>query len=284
MRKIIWLLIAVVSIAAVACGSATEEADTVPAQSAEPATAPAPAAPAPAPVAAVAPAPAPTSATPETARAAPAPTVGLPAPVQPAPSAAPPPQPAPVAVESADGRTRGGTFNRLWADPPTLDPHLTTDTTSAGVVVELFSGLVTLNTDLQLVPDIAEGWDISADGTVYTFHLRPNAKFHDGKQITASDFKWSIERAVSPDTASPVVDTYLDDIVGVNDALEGLTADVSGRQGHRRSHAADNDRRGQGLFPGEADLSYGLRAGPGERGGRWAKLDRQTPMAPARSG
>ena len=230
MRKIIWLLIAVVSIAAVACGSATEEADTVPAQSAEPATAPAPAAPAPAPapVAAVAPAPAPTSATPETARAAPAPTVGLPAPVQPAPSAAPPPQPAPVAVESADGRTRGGTFNRLWADPPTLDPHLTTDTTSAGVVVELFSGLVTLNTDLQLVPDIAEGWDISGDGTVYTFHLRPNAKFHDGKQITASDFKWSIERAVSPDTASPVVDTYLDDIVGVNDALEGLTADVSG--------------------------------------------------------
>ena len=43
----------------------------------------------------------------------------------------------------------GGVFRRLWADPPTLDPHLTSDTTSAGIVVEIFSGLVVLNTDRQ---------------------------------------------------------------------------------------------------------------------------------------
>ncbi|MBM3949328.1 MAG: hypothetical protein FJ312_08870, partial [SAR202 cluster bacterium] len=52
----------------------------------------------------------------------------------------------------------GGVFRRLWADPPTLDPALVTDTTSAGVIVEIFSGLVTINTDLQLVPDLAESW------------------------------------------------------------------------------------------------------------------------------
>jgi len=98
-------------------------------------------------------------------------------------------------------------FRRLWADPPTLDPHLTGDTTSAGVVVEIFSGLVALNTDLELVPDIAESWERSTDGLVYTFHLRPNAKFHDGKPVTAQDFKWSIERAANPKIGSTVADT-----------------------------------------------------------------------------
>ena len=147
------------------------------------------------------------------------------------------PEPAPTspsvaAVETSETEEAeelsGGVFRRLWADPPTLDPHLTTDTTSAGLVVELFSGLVALNTDLQLVPDIAERWEISDDSMLYTFHIRDNAKFHDGTRITAQDFKWSLERAVSPETASPVADTYLGDIVGVEDALEGVTSEISG--------------------------------------------------------
>ena len=148
-------------------------------------------------------------------------------------TAAPEPTSPPVAaVETSETEEAeelaGGVFRRLWADPPTLDPHLTTDTTSAGLVVELFSGLVALNTDLQLVPDIAERWEISDDSMMYTFYIRDNAKFHDGTNITAQDFKWSLERAVSPETASPVADTYLGDIVGVEDALEGLTSEISG--------------------------------------------------------
>ena len=119
-------------------------------------------------------------------------------------------------------------LRRLWSDPPTLDPHLSGDTTSAGVVVEIFSGLVALNTELQLVPDIADRWEISGDGKTYTFYIRENARFHDGKPITANDFKWSLERAASPDTASPVADTYLGDIIGVHDVLEGNTTDISG--------------------------------------------------------
>ena len=122
----------------------------------------------------------------------------------------------------------GGVLRRLWSDPPTLDPHLSGDTTSAGVVVEIYSGLVALNTDLQLVPDVADRWEISQDGKTYTFYIRDNARFHDGKPITASDFKWSLERAASPDTASPVADTYLSDIVGVDDVLEGRTTDIAG--------------------------------------------------------
>ena len=152
---------------------------------------------------------------------------------EPAPTVAAQPEPttAPAVSgmeEASESGETGGVFRRLWSDPPTLDPHLTTDTTSSGVVVELFSGLVTMNTDLQLVPDIAESWDIDDTGTVYTFNLRKNAKFHDGKPITAQDVKWSLERAVHPDTASPVADTYLNDIIGVEKALEGETTEIEG--------------------------------------------------------
>ena len=144
------------------------------------------------------------------------------------PNTEPVPTAAPAAVDTSSEEPSGGVFRRLWADPPTLDPHLTSDTTSAGLVVEIFSGLVALNTDLQLVPDIAESWDINEDGTVYTFHIRDNAKFHDGKRVTADHFKWSMQRAAHPDTASPVADTYLNDIVGVEAVLEGETEDISG--------------------------------------------------------
>ena len=152
----------------------------------------------------------------------------------PAPTEEPTTDAAPTAAaaaadeETSSEELSGGVFRRLWADPPTLDPHLTSDTTSAGLVVEIFSGLVALNTDLQLVPDVAESWEINEDGTVYTFHIRDDAKFHDGKRVTADDFKWSMQRAAHPDTASPVADTYLNDIVGVEAVLEGETEDISG--------------------------------------------------------
>jgi len=121
-----------------------------------------------------------------------------------------------------------GVFNRLWSDPPTLDPHLTSDTTSAGVVVEIFGGLVGFDTSLRLIPDLADSWDISNDGLTYTFKIRDSAVFHDGTKVTAEDFKWSLERAVNPDTASPTAKTYLGDIVGVADVLEGKSSEISG--------------------------------------------------------
>ncbi len=121
-----------------------------------------------------------------------------------------------------------GVFNRLWSDPPTLDPHLTSDTTSAGVVVEIFGGLVGFDINLQLIPDLAESWEISNDGLTYTFKIRDDAVFHDGTKVTAADFKWSLERAANPDTASPTAKTYLGDIVGVNEVLEGKNSEIVG--------------------------------------------------------
>ena len=201
MRKLIPLILVVVAIVALACGS--ETIGLAP----EPTEAPGGSALSPADEAAA----------PETAEVAPAETRD-----------AAPTEMVETEPEQATARTSGGTFRRLWADPPTLDPHLTSDTTSAALVVEIFSGLVSFNPDLELVPDIASRWDISDDGLTYTFHLRPEAKFHDGKPVTAHDFKWSFERAVSPDLGSPVAETYLGDIVGVKDVLDGIATEISG--------------------------------------------------------
>jgi len=126
--------------------------------------------------------------------------------------------------------TGAGELTLLSDDPPTLDPALAGDTTSASYIVEIFSGLVTINRELKVVPDIAERWDISDDGKTYTFYLHPNVKFHDGKEVKASDFKYSMERACNPSTESIVADTYLGDIVGAKDMLSGKASEVRGIQ------------------------------------------------------
>ena len=127
---------------------------------------------------------------------------------------------APSADLTFDNRPpQGGTLVRLFADPPTLDPHLAGDVASSVIINEVFGGLVTLSLDYQPVLDLAENLSISDDGLVYTFVLRENAKFHDGKPVTAHDVKWSIERAADPDTLSQTAETYLGDIIGVKDKL-----------------------------------------------------------------
>src|SRR6266545_976770 len=108
------------------------------------------------------------------------------------------------------------------SDPITLDPACASDIESANYIYEIFSGLVGYDKDLQLIPDIAERWDTSDDGTVYTFHLRTNVLFHDNsRRVTADDFKFSLERALNPDTQSSVADVYLADLVGVDEYVDG---------------------------------------------------------------
>jgi oligopeptide transport system substrate-binding protein len=114
------------------------------------------------------------------------------------------------------------------SNPLTLDPAISQDVTSWYYLVEIFSGLIRLDDKVNLVPDIAESWTVSADGRVYTFKLRPNVKFHDGKPVTAQDFKYSLERSLNPRTRSPVAATYLGDIVGAIDRLTGKASDVKG--------------------------------------------------------
>ena len=92
----------------------------------------------------------------------------------------------------------------------------------------VFSGLVSFDTSLKLAPELAEARDISADGTVYTFHLRTNAKFHDDRPVVAQDVIYSWERAANPATQSDTVLTYLGDILGVAEMHNGTADHISG--------------------------------------------------------
>ena len=102
--------------------------------------------------------------------------------------------PAPTAVPRAegseetwpDGRPLGGTLRLSGGLPPTLDPAMAQDSTSAEYIVHLFSGLVRLDADLEVVPDLAEGWALSEDGRTYTFTLRAGARFADGRLSVSS--------------------------------------------------------------------------------------------------
>lgn len=122
-----------------------------------------------------------------------------------------------------------GELRLFGPDPLILDPACASDAGSAEYIVEIFSGLVSFDPDLNLIPDIAERWDESEGGTVYTFHLRNNVLFHDSsRRVTANDFKFSMERALNPDTLSTVAEVYLDDIAGAEEYALGNTEDVEG--------------------------------------------------------
>lgn len=79
-------------------------------------------------------------------------------------------------------------------DVPTLDPHRTTAITVAGLSSLLFDTLLTPDYDLRTVgAGLARRWEISADGTTDTFHLRNGVKFHSGRRFTSADVKGSSE-------------------------------------------------------------------------------------------
>jgi ABC-type transport system substrate-binding protein len=112
-------------------------------------------------------------------------------------------------------------------DPEALDPALSTSSAEDFVGL-LFSGLVRLTPDLQILPDLAESWKTSPDGTVYTFTLRAGAKFADGSPISAQDVVDSWERATDPELDSTTARTYLGDIQGVQEKLDGENEQISG--------------------------------------------------------
>jgi oligopeptide transport system substrate-binding protein len=117
----------------------------------------------------------------------------------------------------------------LWdTGPVTLDPAIASDASSYVYVMQIFSGLVGLNQTLDVVPDIAQSWDVNSDNTTYTFHLRQGVRFQDGGEVTAADFKYSWERACDPALGSGTAATYLGDIVGAKDMLAGTAAEISG--------------------------------------------------------
>ncbi len=113
------------------------------------------------------------------------------------------PPPSPGAAGAGSAKPLTVRFN-LNAQPSTLDPNMLLDSYSAIVVEQLFLGLTNLNGETgDVEPELATSWDVSEDGLTYTFHMRDDVKWSDGKPVTAKDIEYSVRRALKPETASP---------------------------------------------------------------------------------
>lgn len=113
-------------------------------------------------------------------------------------------------------------------NPTTLDPARVEDGDTIDMLQQVFEGLVAWDENNKVIPMLAESWTIDDAGTTYTFKLRKGVKFHNGKEMTSEDVKWSLERAANPAIKSAVAVAYMGDIVGVKEVVDGKATQISG--------------------------------------------------------
>jgi oligopeptide transport system substrate-binding protein len=106
---------------------------------------------------------------------------------------------------SGDSNGGGDTITVNWGtEPPSLDPGLATDTTSANILQNIMDPLVKLGPPpgLKPIPSLAESWTESDGGKTITFKLRDDGKWTNGDPVTANDFEYSWKRTISPELAA----------------------------------------------------------------------------------
>ncbi len=122
----------------------------------------------------------------------------------------------------------GGVYHAVlpWS-PRTLDPAYSTDIYSITLIQQIFDGLVQFDQNLNVAPDLATSWKVSADGLVYTFNLRSDASFHNGRQVTANDFVYSFTRILDPKEESSALG-FFERVKGASAYRNGGSNGVAG--------------------------------------------------------
>ncbi|HJR23132.1 MAG TPA: ABC transporter substrate-binding protein [Dongiaceae bacterium] len=134
---------------------------------------------------------------------------------------------APAFAEVKQGGEMTVTFKD---DLITLDPAIGYDWKNWSVIKSVFDGLMDYKPGTtELVPDLAESVEVSDDGLTYTFKLRQGVKFHNGREMTAADVKYSLERACNPATQSPGAG-YYGALKGFDDFQAGKAKELAGVQ------------------------------------------------------
>ncbi|MFZ5641625.1 MAG: ABC transporter substrate-binding protein [Bacillota bacterium] len=130
-------------------------------------------------------------------------------------------------VAGADGPRPGGVFRfGMTVEAQSLDPAHFYEASGIEIGKEIYDGLIAYDRDMQLVPAHAEGWE-NRDNMTYVFHLKKGTKFHNGREVTAADFKYSLERLLDPKTKSEISGMLLP-VQGAGARLAGKTQEVSG--------------------------------------------------------
>lgn len=89
---------------------------------------------------------------------------------------------------------------RLGAEPSMLNPILSTDAPSSSVNGYIFNGLLKVNEKMELVPDLAERYTVSEDGTRFVFYLKKNVQWHDGQPFSSQDVVFTFQKILDPTT------------------------------------------------------------------------------------
>jgi oligopeptide transport system substrate-binding protein len=115
----------------------------------------------------------------------------------------PPASDAYFGTTSRAGKDPGTLYANAYDEPEHIDPGLVLDWSSGGLTLQLFEGLAVHDPkDGRPVQGVAVRWDRSADNRVYRFYLRQNARWSDGKPVTAGDFEYAWKRVLNPKTGS----------------------------------------------------------------------------------
>jgi len=123
----------------------------------------------------------------------------------------------------------GGTMRIGNIPPGSLDPIEISSAYEAFVINQIHEGLVEYNVSLDVVPGLAEKWDVSDDFSRFRFYLRKNLHFHSGSQVTAGDVVSSFQRLIRKDSVEPTVGhAMLQELTGVADFLSGHSDNVRG--------------------------------------------------------
>jgi ABC-type oligopeptide transport system substrate-binding subunit/DNA-binding SARP family transcriptional activator len=113
--------------------------------------------------------------------------------------------------------------------PRTLEPNMGGDVFSDCVITQLFSGLVELSPEMEVLPDVAQSWEVLEGGCRYVFHLRDDVRWSDGVPVTAGDFEYAWKRVLDPVAGS---------------LWANLLYDVKGARGFHQGGASDPDNVG----------------------------------------
>jgi oligopeptide transport system substrate-binding protein len=129
----------------------------------------------------------------------------------------------------ADDIKQGGSMIVTFKDDiSTLDPAIGYDWKNWSMIKSLFDGLLDYKPGTtEIVPDLAESYDVAPDGLSYTFHLRHGVKFHNGREMKAADVKYSLERTCNPKTQSPGAG-YYGSLKGFDDYQAGKAKELAG--------------------------------------------------------